>query len=120
MQTGDTIAAISSAVGPAARIILRLSGPSAAKIARALVDRLPEPGAASRARCGFRGIDLPIWLYFFAAPRSYSGEDLVEFHIPGSPLLAKMLLEEMLSRGARLAEAGEFTARAYFNGRIDL
>jgi tRNA modification GTPase len=120
MQTGDTIAAISSAVGPAARMILRLGGPRAEEIARGLVDQMPAAGGASRARCGFHGLSFPIWIYFFAGPRSYSGEDLVEFHIPGSVVLAKMLLTELLSRGARLAEAGEFTARAYFNGRIDL
>src|SRR5579862_1809453 len=109
MKTGDTIAAISSAVGPAARIILRMSGPRAAGIAQTLVDPMPEPGAAARARCGFRSISFPISVYSFQTPRSYSGEDLVELHIPGSPLLGKMLLEELLSRGARLADAGEFT-----------
>ncbi|MDB5318617.1 MAG: trmE [Phycisphaerales bacterium] len=60
------------------------------------------------------------WVYWFAGPRSYTGEDLVEFHVPGSPLLGRMLLDEIVRRGARLAEAGEFTARAYFNGRMDL
>ena len=57
---------------------------------------------------------------FFAAPNSYTGEDLVEFHLPGSPVLARMLLDELLRAGARAADPGEFTARAYFNGRMDL
>lgn len=60
------------------------------------------------------------WIYLFAAPHSYSGEDVVEIHIPGNPLLARMLLQALVERGARHAEPGEFTARAYFNGRMDL
>jgi tRNA modification GTPase len=65
-------------------------------------------------------MSLPITLYTFIAPHSYTGEDLAEFHLPGNPLLARLLLDELLARGARAAEAGEFTARAYFNGRINL
>jgi tRNA modification GTPase len=68
----------------------------------------------------FRGLKFSAWIYSFRAPRSYTGEDTVEFHIPGNPLLARMLLDELISRGARQADPGEFTARAYFNGRIDL
>jgi tRNA modification GTPase len=68
----------------------------------------------------FADLDVPIWLYLFRAPRSYSGEDLAELHIPGNPLLARMLLQELIARGARAAEPGEFTARAYFNGRMGL
>ncbi len=56
----------------------------------------------------------------FQSPRSYTGEDLVEIHLPGSPVLAKMLLDELFRRGVRGAEAGEFTARAYFAGKLDL
>ena len=63
---------------------------------------------------------IPATLYRFCAPRSYTGEDIIEFHIPGNPLLTQMLLEELMKHGARAAEPGEFTARAYFNGRLDL
>ncbi len=56
----------------------------------------------------------------FAGPHSYTGEEIVELHLPGNPLLARMLLEELIANGARAAEAGEFTARAYFAGKIDL
>src|SRR5690606_19456396 len=62
----------------------------------------------------------PAWLYVFGAPRSYTGEDVVELHLPGNPLLARLVLDELIQRGARQAEAGEFTARAYFHGRLDL
>jgi len=84
---------------------------------------LPEDAAASSAsRCtlAFRGLRVPATVYLFRAPRSYTGEDLVEFHLPGNPLLAKLLLETLHERGVRPAEPGEFTARAYFNGLVDL
>jgi tRNA modification GTPase len=118
MNAQDTIAAISSAVGPSARMIVRLSGDQAGRIGGELADIWEaRPGRAVSAMIwpGVRG-----WVYWFAGPRSYSGDDLVEFHIPGSPVLARMLLDEIVRRGARPAEPGEFTARAYFNGRMDL
>jgi len=121
MQTGDTITAISSAVGPAARIILRLSGSSAHDIARSLAPEAPlEPASAAHTPLVFAGLTCPAWLYAFRSPHSYTGEDLIEIHVPGSPVLAKLLLDDLLHRGARLAEPGEFTARAYFAGKIDL
>lgn len=121
MVSGDTIVAISSAVGPAARMILRVSGPDAIALARQC-GAPPEPlgGHAYRVELKLKDLSLPAWLYIFRGPRSYTGEDLVEFHIPGSPVLAQMLLKRLLSLGARAAEPGEFTARAYFNGRMDL
>jgi len=121
MISGDTIAAISSATGSAARMILRLSGPESAEITRRFWDAdIPKPGGASHGRLIVRGMSVPGWLYFFQSPRSYTGEDCVELHLPGNPLLARMLLEDLLAAGARAAEPGEFTARAYFNGRLDL
>ena len=120
MIVSDTICAISSAVGPAARMIVRASGPGAFALAEALTGSSPQPRSALRTHLRFDGLVIPAWLYSFAVPRSYTGEDLVEFHIPGNPLLAKMLLEQLVKRGARHAEAGEFTARAYFNGRLEL
>jgi tRNA modification GTPase len=117
----DTIAAISSAVGAAARMIVRTSGAEAIALARQLGVALDmESGAAIRCKLAFSDLSCPAWVYVFRAPGSYTGEDLVEFHLPGSPVLAKMLLGELLHAGARTAEPGEFTARAYFNGRIDL
>src|SRR3954466_11425850 len=118
MQTGDTIVAISSAVGAAARMIVRLSGTTACGFA----DRLAPPSKkqVEFTSISFNDLTFRAWIYRFVAPHSYSGEDTVEFHIPGNPLLARMLLHELVRLGARQAEAGEFTARAYFNGRIDL
>ena len=121
MNSGDTIAAFSSPVAPAARIILRISGPGAIELAGRLTEgALPKPSSAARVWLGVNELKFPAWIYLFGAPRSYTGEDLVEFHLPGNPLLAQMTLQYLLRLGARLADAGEFTARAYFNGRIDL
>ena len=118
---GDTIAAISSATESAARMIVRLSGPDAWLFA---VDVAPgyQPAAsvADRATLVIRGMSVPVQIYSFQSPRSYTAEDLVEFHLPGNPLLARFLLDELIAKGARLAEPGEFTARAYFHGRLDL
>ena len=121
MVSGDTIVAISSAVGPAARMIVRASGPDAARFASLLSSNAPgDAHTATRMTLRFADLSVPATLYVFLAPRSYTGEDLVEFHIPGNPLLARMLLDHLTADGARPADPGEFTARAYFNGRIDL
>ncbi|MGA2499056.1 MAG: GTPase [Tepidisphaeraceae bacterium] len=120
MIAGDTIAAISSSTGPAARMIVRLSGPgSRAIVAELAGSELPDP-AAKRASLRFHGWLVPAWLYVSVSPRSYTGEDLVEVHLPGNPLLARLFLQELIRAGARQADPGEFTARAYFNGRMNL
>jgi len=103
-------------------MIVRTSGPAAIE-RLCIMQRLPVPdagGAACRTLLVFAGISCPAWVYLFRAPASYTGQDLVEYHLPGNPILAEMLLRDLLSAGLRQAEAGEFTARAYFNGRIDL
>lgn len=121
MNSSDTIVAISSAVGPAARMIVRLSGARSHEIARGLiVDTCVREHSSGSAFCARIWPNVSAWIYWFAGPKSYTGEDLVEFHIPGNAVLARLLLDEIVLRGARQAEAGEFTARAYFNGRMDL
>ena len=121
MTPSETIVAISSAVGAAARIIVRVSGADAKPLGRTLGAIPPDEGStASRQTLQFGGIFVPAWIYSFCDPNSYTGEDLIELHVPGNPILAKMLLDELLRLGARPAEAGEFTARAYFNGKMDL
>jgi tRNA modification GTPase len=122
----DTIVAIASTVGgrSAARVIARLSGPKAHEFARAVVvgRDLPHPSYASQCRLRLRlcQSDFPAWIYRFDSPRSFTREDMIEFHLPGSTLLARMLVDELIKLGARQADPGEFTARAYFNGRLDL
>jgi tRNA modification GTPase len=121
MHSGETIAAISSAVGSGARIIVRVSGPESVSVARSIAPRWePAHGSAIHTPLSFANLECPGWLYTFRSPRSYTGEDLIEFHLPGSPVLAKLLLDEFLARGVRLAEPGEFTARGYFAGKLSL
>lgn len=117
----DTIAALSSAADEAARMIVRVSGPFSLRIAQELCRVTDEPEASAfRARLHFSALVVPAWVYVFRAPGSYTGEDLVEFHIPGNPVLVRMLLDHLRGIGTRDAEPGEFTARAFFNGRLDL
>jgi len=126
--TDDTIAAISTAAGSAARAIVRLSGPRAFELAESVFTPL---GGRLRDLGGFRAadgvvavrpeqIELPARAYVFRAPRSFTRQDVVELHIPGSAVLAAALAAELIRLGARQAEPGEFTARAFFSGRIDL
>lgn len=120
MPSSHTIAAISSSTLPAPRVIVRLSGPDSFSLHRYLAPHASKEPGAGFARLALRSMSIPATIYRFRSPRSYTGEDLVEFHIPGNPLLAQLLMEELLSNGARAAEPGEFTARAFFNGRLDL
>ena len=120
MHHGDTIAAISSATGPAARMIVRISGPAAPALVENLGVAASAGASVRRGNLQFSDLSCPAWIYQFVSPRSFTGEDLVELHIPGNPLLARMLLDRLVAGGARLADAGEFTARAFFNGKIDL
>jgi tRNA modification GTPase len=125
----DTIAAISTPPGRGGIGIVRLSGPDAASIAAQLV-RLHQPLEHMRVRMadvldephpgtGASRIDESL-VTFFAAPHSYTAEDLVEIAAHGSPVVLELLLNRALSLGARLAEPGEFTKRAFLAGRLDL
>jgi tRNA modification GTPase len=123
----DTIAAISTPPGRGGIGIVRLSGPEAASIAAQLV-RLRQPLEHARARLadvldGAEGeaaqIDEAL-VTFFAAPHSYTAEDVVEIAGHGSPVVLELLLRRALGLGARLAEPGEFTQRAFLSGRLDL
>jgi len=122
----DTIAAISTPSGRGGIGIVRLSGPQATSIAAQLVS-LRQPMEHSRARLAdvLEGeaestrIDEAVVTYF-AAPNSYTAEDVVEIAAHGSPVVLELLLRRALDLGARLAEPGEFTQRAFLAGRIDL
>lgn len=123
MLSGDTILALSSSPPPARRVVLRLSGPESRAVARRLTGRddLPQAGVI-RADVHVSGLAIPATLYLFRGPRSYTAEDLVELHLPGSPWLTQTLLKELVSpsAGVRPAEPGEFTARAFLAGKLDL
>jgi len=123
MTEEDTIVATATPRGRSARGIVRLSGPQAVEIVSSCLER-PLRAATytrveARLRLGGTGA-FPVALYVMLAPRSYTREDVVEIHAPGSPPLLGAILSELTARGARPAEAGEFTRRAFMNGRIDL
>lgn len=118
----DTIVAISTPVGRGGIGIVRLSGHAAREIAGLVTGLAPRPRYAHRCRFHERDrqvIDNGILLYF-PGPHSYTGEDVVELHAHGSRVVLDLLVNECVGRGARLAGPGEFTERAYLNGRLDL
>lgn len=118
----DTIFAPATAAGRAAVAVVRLSGPRAGEAFEALAGRLPRPRQAAlrTLRDGEgRAIDQALALWF-PGTRSYTGEDAVEFHVHGGPAVVAGLLEALAALGLRLAEPGEFTRRAFENGKLDL
>ena len=118
----DTIAAIATAHGPAGVGIVRLSGPLAARIAETITTRRLRERRAVHARfLDGEGevIDDGVAIYF-VGPRSYTGEDVIELQAHGSPVLLNRLLRRCVALGARLARPGEFTERAFVEGKLDL
>jgi len=124
----DTIVAVSSAPG-GARSILRVTGPGAI----AVCERLFEASEISDLKSQISnrsllagcvriadGLAVDAMLYPFLAPHSYTGQDLIELHVQAAPCLIEALLERLLAEGCRTAGPGEFTARAYLNGKLDL
>ena len=122
----DTIVALSTAPGRSAIGVVRLSGPDALRISRSLVGdseltlkpgqvvvRQLHPSAEAPA------LDQAV-LTYFAAPHSYTGEDVVEISCHGSPVILRQVIDLVLGLGARLAEPGEFTLRALGNGKLNL
>jgi tRNA modification GTPase len=128
--TEDTIAAIATAPGEAGIGIVRVSGPRALELSRLLFRRtagpLPDPVPSHRALYGYvtrSGSEERLddcLLTYFRAPHSYTGEEVVELACHGSNLVLTQLLTSLVRSGARLAEPGEFTRRAFLNGRLDL
>lgn len=125
MHLDDTIVAISTPAGRGGIGVVRLSGEKARPIAESLL-RLRHPLEANRAHFGElldsatgERIDEVVATYF-AKPHSYTTDDIVEISTHGSPVVLERVVEMALERGARLAEPGEFTMRAFLNGRLDL
>ncbi|OFW13076.1 MAG: tRNA uridine-5-carboxymethylaminomethyl(34) synthesis GTPase MnmE [Acidobacteria bacterium RIFCSPLOWO2_02_FULL_59_13] len=136
MNTDDTIVAISTPRGRGGLGVVRLSGNKALLIAEQLLRRAPPKQPADTQD---NGLDLRPWrvrsaaltdeegglmdrvlVSWFRKPRSYTGEDVVEISAHGSPVILEFLLGRCIAVGARLAEPGEFTLRAFLNGRMDL
>lgn len=122
MPTDDTIVAEASPPGRGGVAIVRVSGPAALTIATAVVGELPPARRISQRR--FRDhagevIDHGL-VVAFPGPQSFTGEDVVEFHAHGGPVVVDLLLQRLLGLGARLAQPGEFSQRAFLNDRMDL
>ena len=121
-ESRDTIAAVATPAGRGGIGVVRVSGPRAADIAQQITGSVPRPRVATLARFTDEHgvpIDEGIALYF-PGPHSYTGEDVVELQGHGGPVVMGMLLSACLDAGARLAEPGEFTRRAFLEGRLDL
>ena len=104
---------------PGAVAVVRVSGPDLAGVLEGFV-KLPPPRRASLRTLAWASYRERALVLFFPAPASYTGEDVVEFHLHGNPLLVRRFLEALDRLGIRLAEPGEFTKRALLNGRQDL
>jgi tRNA modification GTPase len=121
MSSADTIAAIATAAGRGGIGVVRISGPAVHAIGREITGRDLEPRCATLAhfRSASDVIDIGIAL-FFPAPHSYTGEDVLELQGHGGPAVLRMILRRCLELGARPAQPGEFTQRAFLNDKLDL
>jgi tRNA modification GTPase len=119
----DTIVAIATPPGRGGIGVVRVSGPRAVQIVREVTDapEVLEPRRATLARVvGNLGAIDRVLITSFPAPHSYTGQDVVEISAHGSPVLLQQIVASAMKAGARLAEPGEFTLRAYLNGQLDL
>jgi len=118
----DTIAAVATAPGVGGIGVVRISGPGVAQIALSVIGSLPAPRLASYRRfldADGEPIDEGIAL-FFPSPHSFTGDDVLELQGHGGPVVLDMLLQRVLGLGARAARPGEFSERAFLNGKLDL
>lgn len=128
MFSDDTIAAISTPPGRGGIGVVRLSGPAALEIATSIFRTSSDAQSDTPNRAQFGRLIDPatseiideVILTFFKSPHSYTGEDVVEISCHGSPIILGRVLQLAIDRGARIAEPGEFTFRAFLNKRIDL
>lgn len=121
-ETAHTIVAAATPPGIGGVAIIRISGANVERIARQLLGELPRPRQATYTE--FRGadgeaIDVGLALYF-PAPASFTGESVLELHGHGGPTVVSLLIDAVVELGARLAEPGEFTKRAFLNDKLDL
>jgi tRNA modification GTPase len=129
-DVNDTIVAVSSPTS-GGRVIVRISGPDTIKkinqifrplihVERGMKDERRETSLVTGSVVIDKELKIDAQLYLFLAPHSYTGETLAEIHIYANPSVTKALLESLLGKGLRTAEPGEFTARSFLNGKIDL
>jgi tRNA modification GTPase len=121
-RPADTIAALATPVGTAALAVIRITGPDTKRLAREIFGVTPPLRLARHGNYRDHGGTLvdDVVCTFFEGPRSYTGEDSLELSSHGNPFIAQKILEDLFARGCRPAEPGEFTQRAFLNGRMDL
>ena len=122
MTRADTIVAAATPPGRGGIGIVRVSGPKAPEIAAVMLGQVPQPRRVTFARF-MDGQQQPIdagLALFFPAPHSYTGEHVLELHGHGGPLVLEAVIVRALELGARRAQAGEFTQRAFLNDKLDL
>jgi tRNA modification GTPase len=128
MIPNDTIAALATPAGAGAIAVVRMSGPAAIALACEIFNPVSEKDLSRQKSHTIhlghivsenRTLD-QVLVSLFRSPHSYTGEDVVEFSCHGSPYVQQQLLQLVLRKGARMAEAGEFTLRAFLNGKMDL
>ena len=127
-DVNDTIVAVSSPTSDQ-KVIIRITGPKTVEVCRQIFSpsiepRSPHSGASSTLPSGSLAVDdeleIDAKLYLFTAPHSYTGDDVAEFHAYTNSAVIEALVSNLLGKGLRTAEPGEFTARAYLNGKLDL
>ena len=120
----DTIVAIATAAGRAAIGIVRISGPESLRVAASVLDQSislqPRRATIARIGVGARSTLDEVVVTWFAAPASYTGQDVVEISSHGTPVVLEAIVRRAIDAGARLARPGEFTLRAFLNGKRDL
>lgn len=121
MIKNDKIAAISTPIGRGAISIVRLSGDGVIQLAREMFEKFPSrPGELKLGTLDAGSFCDKAMCVYFSGPKSYTGEDMVEFQLHGGYAIADGVLKNCVERGCRLAENGEFTRRAYLNGKMNL
>lgn len=120
MQPNDTIVALSSGTLPSGVAIVRISGSRTRSLLEAVTGLVPEPRRLTLRPIGQQSLLDRGLVAFFPAAHSFTGEDCAELQVHGSPAGVRAILRLLVQLGARLAEAGEFTRRAFENGKLDL
>lgn len=122
----DTIVAVATSLTSGGVSIVRLSGEKAVLIAKQIVsckqplNFLNEPNKMQLVNVKFDGVSDKCLIVYFKAPKSFTGEDVVEFHLHGGTKLTLNVVNKLIELGAKMAEAGEFSKRAFLNGKISL
>lgn len=126
VEVGETIVALATPAGVSALALIRVSGPACRPLAAEIFGRAPDEVPSRRANFGrYRAeadghvLDDLVW-FFAAGPGTATGEDTLELSCHGNPLIVQLIIADLFKRGCRAAEPGEFSRRAFFNGKMEL